>query len=137
MTVELEWDPIGFFLDTFRKKWPKVECVITLRADPEQMFHEGKKVLGITVFPDDQDEVPVIMLDSQDMTMSGIFDIMAHELAHVLAGNNDESANHGKVWADYYDQIHENYMASMECDHEEEQVEEDTGIPALSDGTHN
>lgn len=71
---------------------------------------EGGVVYGITTFPADENEVPLVEI-SAELTVQDAVEILAHELAHVAVG---VGAGHGPKWEKAFKKIHEEYLNMME-----------------------
>lgn len=98
--VRVNFDPLALLIACFEKLWPGKVCEVNYAGDV------GDK-LGITSFSDGEDPVVVI---SHAVPMGRAADILAHELAHVAAG---EQAEHGSEWAAAYDKLHAEYCAQV------------------------
>lgn len=78
-------------------------CFVDRRALP-RLSWRLRRAKGATLFPDDG-SVPVVMVDARlRRGVQGTLDILAHELAHVVAG---PEAEHGPAWARVYGEIYE------------------------------
>lgn len=71
---------------------------------------EGGVVYGITTFPADENEVPLVEI-SAELTVQDAVEILAHELAHVAAGID---AGHGEAWEKAFHRIHQEYLDRLE-----------------------
>lgn len=66
-----------------------------------------RKGFGSTTFPDDG--IPLIDINPE-LTVCNAVEILAHELAHVIAGAD---AEHGRQWNSVFDEINERYNGLM------------------------
>lgn len=79
-----------------------------------------RRAKGVTIWPADldSDELPTILIDGGlRRGIGGTLDILAHELAHVIAGPDDD---HGPAWKEAYHQL---YMAACEQTHIERYIQ--------------
>lgn len=74
--------------------------------------------LGETYFPADGGRIEVVI--RPDMKIEQAMDILAHELAHVIAGEGDD---HGPVWEKAYADIYEEYTRWYEERLKKEEME--------------
>lgn len=100
-------DPFARVFVAFEELYPGVECVVSWT---ESLTDEkGEPVYGLTTFPDDGG-VPWVVI-SADLSVYDAIEILAHELAHVVAGHD---AGHGEAWETAFSAIHEKYLEWME-----------------------
>jgi len=62
-----------------------------------------RRAKGVTWWPDDGSSVEVLIDAQLRRGVQGTLDILAHELAHVIAGPEDD---HGPAWAAAYEAIY-------------------------------
>lgn len=105
-------DPISRILAFATNKWPALRVEIQFLSGDHFLFQENaeedKCALGVTSFPPDGEEGPVVISISADLDrgMRGTLDILAHEIAHAVAGPGDEHQE-GGVWDQAYEAIFE------------------------------
>lgn len=104
MTVVVYHDPIKNVIEVFEELYPEHYVEITFCADPACLKDEsGEQAFGVTLFGLGHPEV----LISADVPYLHCTEILAHELAHVAAG---ESAEHNDEWQIALNAIHAAYM---------------------------
>jgi hypothetical protein len=106
-------DPFIGLFRAIENIYPEVKCRILVDPDikaPFRLF--GKRIWGIcgyTFFPDDG-STPEIRV-SAHIPYVRVVEIIAHEVAHVIAGTK---AGHGDGWRKVFDAIREEYIRSVE-----------------------
>jgi len=94
-------NPLGVLKEVFEQEYPDYNCEV-------HFVENQKNSLGETFFPDDGGD-PIIQIGAEK-TIPQMLDIMAHELAHVVAGI---TAEHGKEWENIYNNIYKVYQYRM------------------------
>lgn len=107
-------DPIKTVIDIFEKKYPHQECIVEFVIG----MHKSSKAYGETVW---NDEGIFIQIDCET-PMTGVVEVLAHELAHVAAGHDN---GHNHIWKKEFDDIHKKYNEFMEklLGEEDEQIQ--------------
>ena len=77
---------------------------ITCYWQPELKDDEGNEVYGVTNFEDDGN---ITVLISGVLPVLDCAEILAHELAHIMVGVEEE---HNEKWEKAFDSIQEEYM---------------------------
>lgn len=96
MGVKLLFDPFGLVLEVFNELYPQHECEVIFGSRmPEATF-------GYTDFA----QSPPWIIVGFDIPMAGVVEVLAHELAHVVAGLE---ADHGPEWEAAFNAIHNRY----------------------------
>lgn len=95
-------DPPAIVARAFRELYPKAEYIAQLV--PDLRDETGATVYGETLFPDDG-STPVISI-SAEAPISAAPELLAHELAHVVAGKD---AGHGPEWEAVEEAIFQKY----------------------------
>ena len=85
-----------------RRIWPEVKCKCQWTEDIFTPY--GEEAYGETVFPEDGTE-PVISISAQVPVVHAV-EILAHELAHVAAG---EGHDHDEVWENAFQALNDAY----------------------------
>lgn len=100
-------DPPAVVALAFRELYPGIEYYAQLVPD----LHDETdgKAYGLTLFPDDG-STPVICI-SAEAPIAAEPELLAHELAHIVAG---EEAGHGPEWKAVEDAIHAKYNEILE-----------------------
>lgn len=91
------------FMNPFEDLFAAAEDVAGKELNCEVHFGLIEDALGYTLFPDDGSE-PVICIHP-NQNIEQCLDILAHELAHVIRGKNDDLDDHCDLWKSLYDQI--------------------------------
>ncbi len=106
--LEIMNDPFVVLLAAVQNLYPEIECEIQLDPTIKKPFKLfGKRLwghCGCTLFPDDGG-IPQIRLSS-NIPYFAVVEILAHELAHVVAGID---AGHGEEWEEAFKKIHAEY----------------------------
>lgn len=84
-------DPTAIVALAFRELYPRLEYYAQYVPGLED--EEGKPACGLTIFPDDG-STPIVCI-SAEVPISAGPELLAHELAHVAAG---EAVEHGPEW---------------------------------------
>jgi hypothetical protein len=106
MPVKFVGDPMAEIIKAAEFLYPSLDVEIYVGAFDEE---ESDAPLGRTVWPDDGS--PVYITISLDCPLCAMPEIMAHEIAHVVAGID---AEHGDAWEAEFSRIHEQYGKQME-----------------------
>lgn len=99
MSIKSYFDPFGMLLVVFEELYPEHDCEVHWAEG----LKEQEDVWGETNF---DGEIPVVTVDVS-CPVQGAVEIMAHELAHVVAGYDEE---HGEKWQEVFRKIHEKYQ---------------------------
>lgn len=103
-------DPFAGVLHATENLYPGIATNIQFRPDMKYRrflwFRFGR--CGCTTFPKDGG-VPLIDI-STNIPFTAMVEVLAHELAHVVAG---EAAGHGAAWQDAFGAIHQEYGRLM------------------------
>lgn len=91
-------DPFALVYMAFKNLYPNKDCECFLGGVT------GRKHYGETVFEDNGRATIYI---KETLKMRDAVEILAHELAHVAAGETEET--HGKEWEEAFAAIHEEY----------------------------
>lgn len=113
-------DPPAIVAKAFRELYPKAEYAAQLV--PDLRDENGTAVYGETLFPDDG-STPVICI-SAEAPISAAPELLAHELAHVVAG---EEAGHGPAWEAAETAIFQKYNEILDAMIPDAAQEGDTG----------
>lgn len=99
-------DPTAIVALAFRELYPRLED------------EEGKPAYGLTIFPDDG-STPIVCISAEVPTSAGP-ELLAHELAHVAAG---EAVEHGPEWKAAEEAIFQKYNEILDAKIPDEPVE--------------
>lgn len=94
------FDPIKIIEDIFNRLYPEKEC----RIDFVTELHKKTGAWGETCWPKDGG-LPIVQIEVE-IVFQGFVEILAHELAHVVAGYE---AGHGEKWKSVFDKLHKEY----------------------------
>lgn len=86
---------------TLYKDADKVETYLVTADEFDLYGDDGEPALGFTLFPDDG-SYPVIYV-SAELPFKDVVEIVAHEMAHVIAG---QDAEHDETWEQAFSDIH-------------------------------
>ena len=106
LVTPFENDPTAIVALAFKKLYPGVEYYAQYNVSIED--DDGEPAYGLTIFPKD-DGIPEVLI-SAEAPISAAAELLAHELAHVVAGKN---AEHGPEWEAVFDAIHEEYYKTV------------------------
>jgi hypothetical protein len=98
-------DPTAIVALAFRELYPRLEYYAQYVPGLED--EEGKPAYGLTIFPDDG-STPIVCI-SAEVPISAGPELLAHELAHVAAG---EAVEHGPEWKAAEEAIFQKYNES-------------------------
>lgn len=90
-------NPFEILTEIIKENYPQVDCDIYIG----QQMTDGKETFGCTLFPDDDTERIVIEIH-YSLSLENATEILAHELAHVIAG---KEAGHEYKWEKTFDDI--------------------------------
>lgn len=107
MTTPFSNDPSAIVAIAFRELYPDTKYHAQLV--PELEDEDNAPVYGLTLFPDDGSE-PIICI-SAVAPISAEPELLAHELAHVVAGID---AGHGPTWEAAFEEIYQKYNKIIE-----------------------
>ena len=97
-------DPFPSLFEAFEclyKDAGKIEVYLEMPDEFELCGDDGEPALGFTLFPDDGG-LPVIYISAM-LPFNDLVEIIAHEMAHVIAG---QDADHGNKWEQAFSDIH-------------------------------
>lgn len=97
--ITLEFDPFGLVLEVVRDLYPETSATVCWREG----LRENEGAWGRTEFTDE--EPPIVSMDVTTPVI-GAVEVLAHELAHVIAGKD---ADHGEAWEAVFEAIHDEY----------------------------
>lgn len=95
-------DPTAIVALAFRELYPRLEYYA--QYVPGLADEEGKPAYGLTIFPDDG-STPIVCISAEAPISAGP-ELLAHELAHVVAG---KAAEHGPEWKAAAEAIFQKY----------------------------
>lgn len=95
-------NPISELEAAARDAFPAIDCDVTFAVFPDDGPY------GQTLWPDDGGRVVVQV--AVGIPLEAVVEVMAHELAHVVAGAD---AEHGQEWEAAFDAIHRAYCRRM------------------------
>lgn len=104
-TMKIVNNPIDLLLSGFEKEYPDAAKKINKIA-----FGEVDEGFAMTVFDDDGGANIILsptIKDGAEITFLIATELLAHELAHIIAG---AEAEHGEVWEKHFDRLYELYM---------------------------
>ncbi|MBL3731567.1 hypothetical protein JIN86_18420 [Lysinibacillus sp. HST-98] len=91
-------NPIEILFEIVKERYPDTDCDIIIGMQ----MTDGKETLGCTLFPDDPNERVVIEIHPT-LSLENATEILAHELAHVIAG---KEADHNEHWNAIFAELH-------------------------------
>ena len=95
-------NPFDILLQIMNEHFPDSKCDIVFASQET----DGKETFGCTIFPKDKNELPVIEIN-ESLGVWDATEILAHELAHLIAG---EDAEHDNQWASADCFLHEQFI---------------------------
>lgn len=90
-------NPFDILSEIMDEYYPDVDCEVLFG----KQMTDGKEHFGCTLFPDDG-STPIVEI-YPSLSVSDATEVLAHELAHVIAG---EEAEHGEEWDKVFHTIH-------------------------------
>lgn len=102
MASPLMNDPTAIVALAFRELYPRLRYYA--QYVPSLEDNDGQTAYGLTIFPDDG-STPVVCI-SAEAPVSAAPELLAHELAHIVAG---ETAEHGPEWKAAEEAIFQKY----------------------------
>jgi len=105
--MKIENNPFDRIIEATLALYPETKAFIQFdpRIKHRKFVFWNFGSCGYTTFPDDGSE-PVINI-STNIPFSAMAETLAHELAHVVAG---QEAEHGEKWESIFAEIHKKYM---------------------------
>lgn len=100
-------NPLSMVIEVANELWPDIEAKINWVSQIEPP-PDGETVYGRTTYPDDGG-APVIDI-VVNLPLEAACEVLAHEIAHVVAGADED---HGPVWEDASDLIHERFIEKV------------------------
>lgn len=116
-------NPIQIMIDVVKEMYPEVKALVyyTSRlANNDGDDKEEDAAVGCTIFPDDG-SIPQIQL-SIEIPFYGAFDVLAHELAHLVLGPDVED-EHGEEWEDLKEKILDESSKKLKEHYEIEEIQ--------------
>ena len=101
-------DPIALVTQAAMQAFPDLRCDM----DFMQVIDCDPEALGVTIWPDDGG-VPQVFI-RLDLTIEQAVEIIAHELAHVAAG---QEAGHDEAWLAAFDAIGKQWESLLDEPH--------------------
>lgn len=108
-TMKIVNNPIDLLLSGFEKEYPEAAKKINRIA-----FGEVDNGFAMTTFDDDGRAEIILsptIKDGAEITFLIATELLAHELAHIIAGAD---AEHGEEWEKHCDRLFELYMIEAE-----------------------
>jgi hypothetical protein len=102
MSITIYHDPIRDLIKVFERLYPDHDAEVAFCVDNDVV--DG--ACGVTVFGAG---CPQVMLPA-DLPYVHCTEILAHELAHVVAGEDD---GHGEKWKAAFDALHAGYLEEV------------------------
>jgi hypothetical protein len=99
-------NPFDILTEIIQENYPDVDCDIYIG----EQLTDGKETFGCTLFPEEEGERIAIEVH-YTMSLNDTVEIIAHELAHVIAGIE---AEHGEEWERVFDDIHVKYQQKLD-----------------------
>jgi len=96
-------DPIRILIELFEKKYPDKDCMVIFVNG----INEQDGAYGETCWADDGIYIQV----DCGISMTGVVEVLAHELAHVAAGADEA---HGGKWENEFDSLNILFNNTME-----------------------
>lgn len=96
-------DPVTELLKIFEKRYPDKNATLVLAGDAEKRGNLGETYFG--------DDGKVFIQINIEQTLPQILDIVAHELAHLAAGPEED---HGDKWQGIYDWLFNEWDSHIE-----------------------
>ena len=106
MGINVRFNPFDLIIEITKELWPDLDCDIYF-ADVGEF--DGDKAYGVTCFNDSGTAEIAI---NPRTPIEGAVEILAHELAHVVAGEAVEA--HGEEWQSAFELINEKYNCVVE-----------------------
>lgn len=102
MNTPFNNDPFSLVYMAFENCYPGKQCEVYW-DDKDMREENGEQQYGFTEFNDDGS---VVVCVSPDIKVADAVEILAHELAHVAVGIDE---NHGQAWERAFDRIFVEY----------------------------
>ena len=101
-------NPIDILFSVFEKEYPNEAKKIN-----KIVFGKVDKGFGATIFNDDGIDIVIspTLRKGKDITFTVATELLAHELAHVIAGYE---AGHGELWEKHFERLFELYGIEAE-----------------------
>lgn len=107
MTAKMIYNPHQIIIDIFNKNFPEIECDIVFVTG----LYKTEQAYGCIEY----DTTPMkISIDAEETSYAISIEILAHELAHAVAGKKNK---HGKKWEMVFNKINQLYNSGswMKC----------------------
>ena len=105
MPAIIEHNFLSIILEVFNREYPDNNCVIVF---VHGLYDTESGAWGCTEWAEDTGQC-LVSIDAK-LPLAHFAEIIAHELAHVVAGHD---AEHGKKWEAIFNNIHEVYCREM------------------------
>lgn len=97
-------NPYTWVLEAAEKVSPGISADVVFYDRNQWRKEFDKRAWGVTIFPDDGTD-PLIVLRA-DLNLVESTEILAHELAHVIVGGNEE---HNEIFELKFEELHRAY----------------------------
>lgn len=100
-------NPFGTLMEIMKENYPDAECDIYIG----ESMTDGKETFGCTLFPEETGYNGTVVEIHHSLSLTDAVEILAHELAHVVAGVD---AEHGEEWEKVFDHIHTEFQKKVD-----------------------
>ena len=108
MSIRWVFNPLEMVCEIALDIFGEINCEIAFG----KVKGRDKKETAWTMFPDEEGKPFEIVIDAE-ADFEQITEALAHELAHVIAGE-DENEGHGEEWMAVFERIHQEYIKRCE-----------------------
>lgn len=100
-------NPFDTLSEIMKENYPDVNCDIYIG----ESMTDGKETFGCTLFPEETLNTMTVIEIHYSLSLKDATEILAHELAHVIAGPD---AEHGEEWERVFSHIHTEFQKKLD-----------------------
>jgi hypothetical protein len=100
-------NPFNTLLEIMEENYPNAECDIYIG----ESMTDGIETFGCTLFPEEIGYNWTVVEIHHSLSLTDAVEILAHELAHVVAGVD---AEHNEEWESVFDHIHKEFQRKLD-----------------------
>lgn len=104
--ISIHHNPLSMVVEVANELWPDLNATVFWVSKINEEAETDAGPAGVTYYSEDECKPNEIAIRA-DLPIDGATEVLAHEIAHVVAGPN---AKHGPEWRAAFDRLHSAYV---------------------------